>query len=250
MKQLTRVFVVSLLFSFSSLSSALVLDISFDTGGPVTEFNLGTFDSPETGASFYAYGSPDAASANPVYPGTSDPIPLMADALQIFAHQNTGDGEISFGVILERANGSGGGAFSALVDWSAPATLAFVDDSNETGTLGAGGPQNLSLLWSDCCTDGFVISGFDPLDLFLSISEVSFTDLNQVVFLSPDRQFTSFDVSPDNPINISITPCDPAQDPDGCVINPDPEPNPVPEPSSLLLVGLGLLGLLTRRFSK
>ena len=71
-----------------------------------------------------------------------------------------------------------------------------------------------------------MISGFDPDDLFLSISDVSFDDLDQVIFLNPVGEFTSFAVSPENPININIAPCDPETDPSGCVI-----PNPVPAPA-------------------
>lgn len=65
---------------FSSNAIASVLNIDFNG----TQFNLGTFDSAESGADFYRYSTDFASSAAPKYPGTNDLIPLMADALQIF----------------------------------------------------------------------------------------------------------------------------------------------------------------------
>ncbi len=214
--------------------SAVVLDIDFNG----TEFNLGAFESAETGTNFYNYGNPFSYSANPVYPGTSDPIPLVADALQIFTHLNTNTNELSFGIILEKPNGSGGGSFSADLNWSTPAVLAFVDDPAESGTVGAGGPQSISLNWADCCTDGFVISGFDPNDLFLNLDNISGSDLTQVIFLSPDRNNVAFDF-PSSSVSIRIAPCDPSTDPTQCATG---GPTGVPEPGSLALIGLGLLG--------
>ncbi|WP_028866078.1 PEP-CTERM sorting domain-containing protein [Psychromonas aquimarina] len=217
----------------SSNSMATVLDIDFNGN----QFLLGTFDSAQTGSDFYSYGSPSHSSANPVYPNTANLIPLEADALQIFSHVNTGTNELSFGAILEKPNGSGGGSFSADLDWSTPATLALTDD-NETGTLGAGGPQSLAFNWVDCCTDGFVISGFDPEDLFINLTNVTGSDLSKVIFLSPDGQNsnTVFDF-PSQAFSISILPCDPATDPNQCVVVG------VPEPGAFMLLSLGLLGL-------
>jgi len=227
-------FIAALLF-MSSTALAGVIEIDFNG----TEFLLGTFESAETGSQFYNYGSPWASSANPVYPGTTDPIPLTADALQIFSHINTNTNELSFGVILEKPNGSGGGSFSTTIAWSTPALLAFVDDPGESGTINAGGPQNISLSWIDCRTDGFVISGFDPDDLFIDLTNVSGSDLTQVIFLSPDRKNTVFDF-PQDVFNISITNCDPNTDPNGCIIQ-------TPEPSTLAILALSLLGLTVRR---
>ncbi|WP_448546926.1 PEP-CTERM sorting domain-containing protein [Thalassotalea fusca] len=233
MKSLITNFIAAL-FVLSSNVFAGVIEIDFNG----TEFLLGTFESAETGSQFYNYGSPWASSANPVYPGTLDPIPLTADALQIFSHINTNTNELSFGVILEKPNGSGGGTFSTTIAWSIPALLAFVDDPGESGTLNAGGPQNISLSWIDCCTDGFVISGFDPDDLFIDLTNVSGSDLTKVIFLSPDRKNTMFDF-PQDVFNISITNCDPSTDPNGCIIQ-------TPEPSTLFILAIGLFGFAAR----
>ncbi len=235
-KFLNYIFIAAL--SVSSHSFAGVLEINFNGN----EFLLGTFESAETGTQFYSYGSPSGSSANPVYPGTTDLIPLMADALQIFSHINTNTNELSFGVILEKPNGSGGGTFATSIAWSEPALLSFVDDPNESGTLNAGGPQDISLAWIDCCTDGFIISGFDPEDLFIDLTQVTGSDLTQVIFLSPDRQDHSFEF-PQEEFNISITSCDPQTNPAGCVIE-------TPEPSTLAIFALGLLGLAWRQVRK
>ena len=229
--------VISIMSSSSSM--ATILDIDFNGN----QFLLGAFESAETGTEFYSYGSPFAASANPVYPGTTDPITLFADAMQIYSHINTLTNELSFGVILEKPNGSGGGTFATTASWSSPAVLSFVDDPGEDGPIGSSGPVDISLRWIDCCTDGFVISGFDPEDLFLDLINTSGSDLTDVIFLSPDRNNTSF-AFPDDQFNISIASCNPDTDPNGCVI-----PS-VPEPSILALFSLGLIGIAVARRKK
>lgn len=232
---MTRLLIALVLYFKASIVFATILDIDFNG----TNFLLGTFESAETGASFYNYGSPFASSANPVYPGTTDPIPLEADALQIFAHINSNTNQLSFGVILEKPNGSGGGSFSTTINWSTPALLALVDDSGESGTLNAGGPQFISLNWIDCCTDGFVISGFDPNNLFIDLANVTGSDLSKVIFLSPDRRNREF-AFPADEFNISITNCNPSTDPNQCII-------PVPEPTGVFTFIAGLLVLWTRK---
>ena len=236
MKKLTSALSIILFLAISSNSWAgPVLDIDFNGNSLL----LGTFESPESGADFYNYGSPFGASANPVYPGTSTPIPLVADAAQIFAHVNSNTNELSFGLILEKPNGSGGGTFAADVLWSAPATLTLMDDVGDNfgtvGTPASASPINLSFAWVDCCTDGFVLSGFDPSDLFIDLSNVTGSDLTQVIFLSPDgpSQNLAFEF-PQDQFNISIAACDPQTDPNGCVVPT------VPEPAPFILLGLGL----------
>jgi hypothetical protein len=219
MKSFTKLLLGVLCLLMSTQVYSSILNINFNGD----EFLLGSFESAETGASFYRYGSPSAASANPVYPGTSTLLPLEADALHIFSHLNSLTNELSFGLILEKPNGSGGGTFSATVAWSVPALFAFADDPGETGVIGSAGPLDISLAWVDCCTDGFVISGFNPTDLFLNLTNVGGSDLTKVIFLSPDRNNTRFDF-PTNQFNISIQSCNPQTDPNGCVISTIPEP--------------------------
>lgn len=232
MKALLKSVLLASTLSLAANASAAVLDIDFNGN----QFLLGAFESAETGTQFYNYGSPFGSSANPVYPGTATPLPLEADALQVFAHVNTNTNELSFGIILEKPDGSGGGTFATTVTFSTPATLAFVDDPGESGPLNSAGPVNISLQWIDCCTDGFVISGFNPTDMFLDLANVTGSDLTEVIFFSPDGNDTRFSF-PQDVFNISITSCDPQTDPNGCVITA------VPEPSNIALVGLGLLGL-------
>ena len=242
MKNLVKVFIAAVFTIMSSSSMAVVLDIDFNG----SQFLLGTFESAETGSTFYRYDSPSIASANPVYPGTANLIPLQADALQIYTHINSITNELSFGIILEKPNGSGGGSFNTLVDFStngpvSTPSLAFLDDPGELGNspLGTTGNVTIDLDWIDCCTDGFVLSGFDPEDLFINLTAVSGSDLTQVIFLSPDGNDTTFGF-PDVEFEISITPCNPQTDPGGCVI----PPSPVPVPAAVWLFGTALIGFI------
>lgn len=241
MKNLIKGLFATVFLVVSSNAMAVILDVDFNGN----QFLLGTFDSAQTGEQFYQYGTPFASSANPVYPGTSTPIPLEADAMQIFAHVNTGDNTLSFGVILEKPSGSGGGSFEADVVFGSPTpfspTLAFVDDPNEgPDPVGSGSPVRIELNWLNCCTDGFVLSGFDPTDLFIDLTNVAGDDLTQVIFLSPagQGQNTNFPFPVDE-FSISIAPCDPATDPNQCQITPPS----VPEPATLALMVFGLAGI-------
>ena len=223
MNRLSRLVAAGFLLLASSNGNATVLDIDFNG----TQLLLGTFESAQTGTEFYNYDTDFTTSAGPRYPGTSDFIPLQNDALQIFAHIDTTTDRLSFGVILEKPLGSGGGSFNADVAISAPAQLAFVDDppiyDPNTSPVGTTGNIVIDLDWSDCCTDGFVISDFDPEDLFIDLTNITGSDLTQVIFLSPDRNNTVFDF-PTDVFNISIRPCDPDTDPNGCVIPSVPVP--------------------------
>ena len=236
MKNIIKGFIALFFLSISSSSIATILDIDFNGN----QFLLETFESAETGSDFYRYGNPSGSSANPVYPGTTDLIPLFSDAAHIYTHINTLNNKLSFGIILEKPNGSGGGLFSADLDWAGPAVLSFVDDPGESGTINAAGPQSISLKWVDCCTDGFVISGFDPNDLFIDLTNVLGSDLTEVIFLSPDRNNTNFSF-PQDEFNISIANCVPATDPNACVIIT------TPEPSIVFLFVLSCFGLYSSR---
>ena len=242
MKNIIKAFIAANFIMLSSSSMAAILDIDFNGN----QFLLETFESAESGTDFYRYGNPSASSANPVYPGTTDLIPLQADALQIYTHINSITNELSFGLILEKPNGSGGGSFNTIVDFSlngpvSTPALAFVDDPGEAGNspLGTTGAVTIDLDWINCCTDGFVISGFNPEDLFINLTEVSGSDLLDVIFLSPDGNDTTFGF-PDVEFEISITPCDPQTDPTGCVI----PPSPVPVPAAVWLFGTALIGFV------
>ncbi len=228
MKTVIRTAAAAAALAATASAEAVVLDVDFNGN----RFQLETFESAETGAEFYNWGAGAGSglwhnSANPYYPGTTTLIPLEDHTLHVFSHVDTTTGLLSFGIILgapDAIPAGGSRTFSADVDWSAPATLALVDDAGETGTPGAGGPQSLSFRWYDCCTDGFVISGFDPHDLSIELTNVTGTNLNQVVFLSPDGALRNRIFRfPANGFGIRVT--------------------SVPEPGPALLLGLALAGL-------
>ncbi|WP_156490770.1 PEP-CTERM sorting domain-containing protein, partial [Oleiphilus sp. HI0086] len=70
---------------------------------------------------------------------------------------------------------------------------------------------------------------------------VTGSDLDRAIFLSPDGQNTQF-AFPDDVFSISIGSCDPQTDPNQCVIS-------VSEPSTFALLAFGLfgIGLMRRR---
>ena len=170
--------IIFLLFTTSTLAGP-VLDIEFNG----SQLLLGTFEGTKSSSEFYSYGSPNGASANPRYPDTGELIALQADTLQIFSYLETDTNILSLGFILEKYQGSGGGTFQTQATWSDPARVSLLDDPGETGSNITDTSRDFNFTWVNCCTDGFVISGFDPDDMFLDLKNTTGSDLTNVVFL-------------------------------------------------------------------
>ena len=194
MNNFVRVLLISLCFLSPRALSALITDITVYGN----TYTVTAFETAETGASFYGYNSPIGSSANIEQIGT-----LADQALQLFVHLNTLNNEVSLGVIFEAPSNIDGGSFTGSATVASGVYLALSDDPNEVTQPGGAGTQvNINMAWLTCCTDGFVLSGFDPNDISLDLTG-TLNGITDLILYSANEEDTVIPISQTGEIDLS-----------------------------------------------
>lgn len=192
-------------------------------------YTFDAFETAETAAQFYSYGNPISASAN-INEFSTYASDIGANALTVFAHKNTINGDLSLGFVFDSLYDNSSGKFKGTLTTSG-STLAVADDnSNEVN--GSNGVYNLNFAWNKQYTDGVVVTMNDYSSFEATLSKISKTNLNSLVLAGANSgvfpiSYTGRD------INISAV-------------------SAIPEASTItmMLGGLGLVGFMAARRKK
>ena len=193
-------------------SSAGAGDFDSNVLGYVNAFSTGM-----TAADYYQYGSPKGASYNGQLNGGPDSVSGLSQIFMVDAS----DGLSLFVVHDKPSDGSGG---KTKTQWNLlgdTAAEVLADDPSEAVTVSAGGTQfNSTKNWFGCCTDGYVIGQLDGSWTMLGQFLDDPNGINAWSVIDSDYSATSLVL--ENGRRVQLT--------------------QVPEPTTLLLLGLGLLG--------
>jgi len=118
---------------------------------------LNALRTDECGASWYAYGEPDIASAN------TRPDVRRPDDVVVVIHEGPGGCGTSVAIIADATNDGEGGLLAASFTIAPPSAggVLVSDDPRECRYSGASGTGSCDWRWQPCCTDGVLLGPFD-----------------------------------------------------------------------------------------
>ena len=232
MKKLS-IFLCALLLPFAMIgiaNASTTLDVyDWDLSQLTPIGQIDTIATNQTGAQHYDYYS---ASAHP------SGVNLGYYNSNFWVHENTGNGELTFGFVFGLDNGpndeNNAELYFRIVDSTTDVYVSQSDDPGEAQEISPGWFEGD--YWYNQNTDGVAVSGINGTGWTIMIDSVNFGDVTN--WYAASGQLTDFtdDLSLIIGHEYRIVP--EGETPSGSPVNPS-----VPEPATMLLFGSGLAGL-------